>query len=211
MSAQHGDIGIARIKDVLRGDGEDRAAAAAARVAELAEREQLLDVAYASYDSPLGTGYVAATERGIVAVALPNRDPDEFLEKLADGISPRVLELPARLDQARRELDQYFAGSRRRFELDLDWTLVPPGFYGRVLRATAKLPFGATKTYAEVAGEAGNARAYRAAGTALGTNPIPLVVPCHRVLRSGGVLGNYGGGPEMKRFLLEHEGVIRGD
>jgi methylated-DNA-[protein]-cysteine S-methyltransferase len=211
MSAQHGEIDMERIRDVLRGGGEDRSAAAAASVAELAERERLLDVAYASYDSPLGTGYVAATERGIVAVALPNHDEDDFLEKLADGISPRVLELPARLDEARRELDQYFEGGRRRFELELDWALVPPGFYGRVLRVTAKLPFGATATYSEVAREAGNPRAYRAAGTALGTNPIPLVVPCHRVLRSGGVIGNYGGGPEMKRFLLEHEGAIHSE
>jgi methylated-DNA-[protein]-cysteine S-methyltransferase len=145
-----------------------------------------------------------------VGVALPGRSEDAFLAELAGGVSPRVLELPQRLDEARRELDEYFAGRRTRFELPLDWSLVSSGFYGRVLKQTAKLPYGVTATYGEVAAKAGNPRAFRAAGTALATNPIPLVVPCHRVLRSGGVLGNYGGGPEMKRFLLEHEGAIAG-
>ncbi|HEX2127672.1 MAG TPA: methylated-DNA--[protein]-cysteine S-methyltransferase [Solirubrobacterales bacterium] len=203
----------AHTKDIARvlGTGiEDAAADAAQRLVRRAESERLVKVAYAGYDSPLGPGYVAATARGVVGVALPGRSEDAFLTELAEGVSPRVLEAPGRLDEARRELDQYFAGTRTRFELPLDWSLVPPGFYGRVLRQTAKLPYGATSTYGEVAARAGNARAFRAAGTALATNPIPLVVPCHRVLRAGGVLGNYGGGPEMKRFLLEHEGAIAG-
>jgi methylated-DNA-[protein]-cysteine S-methyltransferase len=123
-------------------------------------------------------------------------------------VSPRVLELPRRLDEARGELEQYFDGSRREFELEIDWRLVRRGFYGRVLRNTAKLPFGVTSTYGEIAARSGNPRAYRAAGTALGTNPIPIVVPCHRVLRTGGAIGDYGGGPEMKRGLLELEGAI---
>ena len=186
----------------------EAAEVAVTRVAERAEREGLADVAYAPYDSPLGPGLVAATDRGLVAVALPNRDADDFLTQLAAGVSPRVLELPARLDRARRELDEYFAGRRREFDLGLDWSLVPPGFYGRVLRATARLPYGTTSTYGEMADRAGNPRAYRAAGTALGSNPIPLVVPCHRVLRAGGVLGDYGGGPEMKEFLLRLEGAV---
>jgi methylated-DNA-[protein]-cysteine S-methyltransferase len=191
------------------GTGIDEAAsAAAARLAARAQDEGLAKVAYAGYDSPLGRGYVAATARGVVGVALPGRTEDAFLAELADGVSPRVLELPGRLDQERRELDEYFRGMRTRFELSLDWTLVSPGFYGRVLRQTACLPYGVTSTYGEVAARAGNPRAFRAAGTALATNPIPLVVPCHRVLRAGGVLGNYGGGPEMKRFLLELEGAI---
>jgi methylated-DNA-[protein]-cysteine S-methyltransferase len=186
------------------------AAGAAATVKERAAREGLADVAYASYDSPLGPGQVAATDRGVVAIGLPNRGEDDFLAELSAGISPRILELPERLDQARRELDQYFAGSRREFELELDWALVRGGFYARVLRATAQLPFGATSTYGEVAARAGNPRAYRAAGTALGANPIPIVVPCHRVLRAGGLIGDYGGGPEMKEFLLRLEGAIEG-
>ena len=189
-------------------DLEEAAEVAVTRVAERAEREGLADVAYAPYDSPLGPGLVAATDRGLVAVALPNRDADEFLTQLAAAVSPRVLELPARLDRARRELDEYFAGHRREFDLGLDWSLVPPGFYGRVLRATAKLPYGTTSTYGEMADRAGNPRAYRAAGSALGSNPIPLVVPCHRVLRAGGALGDYGGGPEMKEFLLRLEGAV---
>lgn len=184
------------------------AADAAARLSRRADREGLADVAYATYESPLGTGHVAATERGVVSVGLPNLSLETFLEQIAAGVSPRILELPSRLDAARRELSQYFEGSRREFELELDWRLVRGGFYGRVLRETARLPFGATSTYGEVAARAGNARAYRAAGTALGSNPIPIVVPCHRVLRSGGLIGDYGGGPAMKEFLLRLEGAI---
>lgn len=198
-----------RIAGALGGAGlADEAAAATARLLARADREGLVEVAYASFDSPIGVGHVAATERGLVSVGLPNRATDEWVERLATEISPRVVELPGRLDEALRELDQYFAGDRRRFELELDWRLMPPGFYRKVLRATAKLPFGVTSTYGEIAGRAGNRRAYRAAGTALGSNPIPLVVPCHRVLRAGGVLGHYGGGPEMKEFLLRLEGAI---
>ena len=204
----------AATKDIARvlGTGiEDEAAAAAARLVDRAEDERLVKVAYAGFDSPLGRGYVAATARGVVGVALPGRSEDVFLAELAGGVSPRVLESPGRLDEVRRELDEYFAGRRTRFDLPLDWSLVTPGFYGRVLRQTAKLPYGVTATYGEVAARAGNPRAFRAAGTALATNPIPLVVPCHRVLRAGGVLGNYGGGPEMKRFLLELEGAVSRD
>lgn len=181
---------------------------AADALAVRAEREGLADVAFARYESPLGTGLVAATDRGVVSVALPGREEAEFLEGLAAGISPRLLELPARLDSARRELDEYFMGRRDAFDLELDWRLVRPGFMRRVLSATARLPYGVTASYGDVARSAGNPRAYRAAGTALGENPIPIVVPCHRVLRAGGVLGNYGGGPEMKQWLLELEGAI---
>ena len=190
------------------GDGVEQAAAEAARrFAERAERERLVDIAYTKFDSPLGTGRIAATERGVVSIGLPNFAEPEFLEQLG-RISPRILELPARLDGALRELDQYFEGRRHEFGLELDWGLVRPGFMSRVLHATAKLPYGATASYGEVAAEAGNPRAYRAAGTALGHNPIPIVVPCHRVLRAGGALGDYGGGPEMKAFLLRLEGAL---
>jgi methylated-DNA-[protein]-cysteine S-methyltransferase len=178
------------------------------RLAARANQEGLVDVAYATVDTPLGTGLVAATPKGLVRVALPNERVEKVLAQLTEGVSPRVLEFPARLDEARRELDEYFEGRRDRFELPLDWRLSHPGFYRRVLRATARVPFGEVITYGEAAHRAGNPRAFRAAGTALGSNPIPIVVPCHRVVRAGGEIGNYGGGPRMKRFLLELEGAL---
>jgi methylated-DNA-[protein]-cysteine S-methyltransferase len=178
------------------------------RLAARASEEGLLDVAYATLDTPVGRMVVAATDRGLVRVALPGEDLDHVLEHLADGISPRVLSFPRRVDEARRELEQYFEGKRQRFELPLDWRLSHPGFYRRVLRATARVPFGRVITYSDAARRAGSPRAFRAAGSALGSNPIPIVVPCHRVVRSGGDIGNYGGGPELKRFLLEHEHAL---
>jgi methylated-DNA-[protein]-cysteine S-methyltransferase len=197
------------LRRVLREDLGDAASAAARRLSERADREGLADVAYATYDSPLGTGLVAATDRGLVRIALPNSDIDETIADLAAAVSPRVLELPGRLDRERRELDEYFAGRRTEFDLDLDWRLIGPAFYRRVLRTTLrKLPFGTTASYGEVAAWAGNPRAYRAAGTALAHNPLALVVPCHRVLQAGGKIGSYGGGPEMKEFLLRLEGAI---
>lgn len=181
---------------------------AARRLAERAAGEGAADVAYATLDTPIGTACIAATPRGLVAVNLPNRTVEEFLDDLAHEISPRLVEAPATLDTARRELDEYFRGRREAFDLPLDWRLVPGGFYRKVLRATARLPFGITATYGEIAAKAGNPRAHRAAGTALGSNPIPIVVPCHRIIRTGGDTGNYGGGPEMKRWLLRLEGAI---
>ena len=177
-------------------------------LAAQASEEGLLDVAYATVDSPIGEVVVAATDRGLVRVALPGETLDDVLDHLATGVSPRVLAYPKRLDEARRELDEYFEGRRRDFDLPLDWRLSHPGFYRRVLRATAKVPFGEVITYTDAAKRAGSPRAFRAAGSALGLNPIPIVVPCHRVIRSGGDLGNYGGGPELKRYLLEHEHAI---
>jgi methylated-DNA-[protein]-cysteine S-methyltransferase len=177
-------------------------------LAARASEEGLLDVAYATVETPIGQMVVAATERGLVRVALPSESLDHVLTHLAEGVSPRVLSYPRRVDEARRELDQYFEGRRRRFELSLDWRLIHSGFYRRVLRATAKVPFGKVITYSDAAKRAGSPRAFRAAGTALGSNPIPIVVPCHRVVRSGGDIGNYGGGPELKRFLLEHEHAL---
>jgi methylated-DNA-[protein]-cysteine S-methyltransferase len=178
------------------------------RLATQASEEGLLDVAYASVDTPIGDVVLAATDRGLVRVALPGETLDHVLGHLATGVSPRVLAYPKRLDEARRELDQYFEGRRRDFDLPLDWRLSHPGFYRRVLRATAKVPFGEVITYTDAAKRAGSPRAFRAAGSALGSNPIPIVVPCHRVVRAGGDLGNYGGGPELKRYLLEHEDAL---
>jgi methylated-DNA-[protein]-cysteine S-methyltransferase len=168
----------------------------------------LLDVAYATVDSPLGPLVVAATPRGLVRLAYTgSRDEGEVVEDLAGKLSPRILEAPERLDDVRRELDEYFDGRRVDFEVPIDWSLTH-GFTGKVLRQTARIGYGKTSTYAEVAGRAGSPRAVRAAGNALGSNPIPVVVPCHRVLRTGGALGGYTGGVERKEFLLRLEGVL---
>ena len=172
---------------------------------EAAAAAGLLDVAYATFDSPLGTLLLASTPRGLVRLAYLNGDEAEVLEHLADRLSPRILAAPRRLDEPRRELDEYFEGNRRRFEVPLDWRLTR-GFTRRVLEATARIPYGATATYKQVATEAGNALAFRAAGNALGSNPIPIIVPCHRILHSGGGLGGYTGGLERKRVLLGAEG-----
>lgn len=167
----------------------------------------LADVAYGTMDSPVGDLLVAVTDRGLVRVAFSSEVSDEVLAELASRVSPRVLRLPARTDEVRRELDEYFAGSRRRFDVPLDWSLVR-GFAQGVLRATARVPFGGTTTYRLMAEAAGSPRASRAAGNALGSNPIPIVVPCHRVLHSGGGLGGYAGGLDRKRYLLSLEGTL---
>jgi methylated-DNA-[protein]-cysteine S-methyltransferase len=177
------------------------------RLAARASEEGLLDVAYTTADSPFGTLLLARTPRGLVRVGLPNQDADELLVDLATRVSPRVLEAPAQLDEARRELDLYFAGKLTDFDLPLDWQL-SKDFRRKVLRAIARIPYGQTRSYTQMATSAGNERAVRAAGTACGTNPIPVVVPCHRVLRSGGALGGYGGGLQMKEALLRLEGVL---
>jgi methylated-DNA-[protein]-cysteine S-methyltransferase len=172
-----------------------------------AAEEGLLDVAYTSTDSPFGPLLLAKTPRGLVRIGLPNQDPDELLVDLVERVSPRVLEVQGQLDEARRELDLYFEGKLDRFDLPVDWRL-SGGFRLRALHAIARIPYGETRSYTEIATAAGNERAVRAAGTACGTNPTPLVVPCHRVLRSGGALGGYGGGLPMKQALLELEGVL---
>ena len=177
------------------------------RLAERAGAEGLLDVAYANVDSPFGPLLLAATPRGLVRINLPAYDPEETLEELAAKVSPRVLEAPAKLDEARRELDLYFDGKLTEFGLPIDWQLTG-GFRGKVQHAINRIPYGQTRTYTEMARSAGNERAVRAAGTACGSNPIPVVVPCHRVLRSGGGLGGYGGGLPMKEALLRMEGVL---
>ena len=192
------------LRDALPSDG---ARAAAERFAELAAREGLLDVAYAQVESPLGVLLVARTKRGLVELAYGGEDPDPLLERLSAELSPRVLEAPARLDDVRRELEEYFEGRRTRFDVPIDWSLTR-GFTQRVLRATATVPFGQLASYRDVATTAGNERAVRAAGNALGHNPIPIVVPCHRIIRTGGALGGYTGGLSRKEFLLKLEGVL---
>jgi methylated-DNA-[protein]-cysteine S-methyltransferase len=180
---------------------------AAARLARRIAAEGLADVSYTNADSPFGPLLLAATKRGLVKVAFPEQDVDDVLERLARRLSPRIVEASAPFDDARRELDEYFAGRRREFALPLDWALVGP-FGRRVLHFTAKIPYGGVSSYRQAATAAGSPRGSRAAGNALGANPIPIVVPCHRVLRSGGALGGYGGGIDRKRWLLGLEGAI---
>lgn len=175
------------------------------RLALRARQEGVLDVAYAQVDSPLGPLTVAATDRGLVRVAYPDRTVDSVLEVLSREISPRVLEAPERLDPIRRELDEYFEGALRRFETKIDWSLTSDGFFRKVLRATARIGYGKVLTYGEVAAKAGSPKAVRAAGNGLGSNPMPVVVPCHRVVRTGGGIGGYTGGVERKEFLLALE------
>jgi methylated-DNA-[protein]-cysteine S-methyltransferase len=168
----------------------------------------LLDVAYATLDSPVGKLLVASTPRGLVRLAYVDYAEEEsVLADLAARVSPRVLAAPRKLDEPRRELDQYFAGRRQRFEIPIDWSLTH-GFGRRVLRATAMIPFGSVSSYKQVAAQAGSPRGSRAAGNALGSNPIPIIVPCHRVLHAGGGLGGYTGGLERKRLLLGVEGAL---
>jgi methylated-DNA-[protein]-cysteine S-methyltransferase len=176
-------------------------------LARRAAAEGALDVAYATYDSPLGPLTVVVTPRGLVRLNYPGETLERQLEELAIRISPRILRAPERTDDVRRQLDDYFEGRARDVHLAIDWRLVR-GFAGEVLRATARIPFGAVSSYGEIATQAGSPRAYRAAGNALGSNPIPIVVPCHRVLHAGGGLGGYTGGLDRKRFLLALEGVL---
>ncbi len=184
-----------------------QAVAAAGRVSERAAEAGFADISYAPVDSPFGTLHAARTKRGLVRVAFPEESVESVLAGLARELSPRIVESQRSLDPVKRELDEYFAGRRRAFEVKLDWALIGP-FGRRVLRMTAAIPYGGHLSYAEVAAEAGSPRGARAAGNALGANPIPIVIPCHRVLRSGGALGGYGGGLDRKRYLLELEGAL---
>ncbi len=185
----------------------DEAIAAARRVSERAAAEGFADISYAPVDSPFGTLHAATTRRGLVRIAFPEESVESVLERLARGLSPRIVQAPTSLDLLKRELEEYFAGRRRAFDVPLDWSLIGP-FGRRVLEMTAAIPYGGHLSYAEIAAEAGSPRGARAAGNALGANPIPIVIPCHRVLRSGGMLGGYGGGPDRKRWLLELEGAL---
>jgi methylated-DNA-[protein]-cysteine S-methyltransferase len=183
-------------------------AGALERFAERATGEGLADVAYTHHDTPVGELLLAATPRGVVRISYLDWFPeDDTLADLARRVSPRVLEAPARLDEVRRELDEYFDGERRRFDLKVDRALLGP-FARKVLGRTARIPYGKVSTYSEVAAAAGSPRASRAAGNALARNPIPIVIPCHRVLRTGGGMGGYAGGLDRKARLLALEGAI---
>jgi methylated-DNA-[protein]-cysteine S-methyltransferase len=195
------------LERALRDVGPVDAATAQERFVRRAVQDGLADVAYAPVDSPVGELVAAVTPRGLVRLAYEDGRRDAVLAELAARVSPRVIEAPARVDDVRRQLDEYFAGRRHAFDLGIDWTLTH-GFTRRVLQATARIPFGELATYRLVAEGAGNAAAVRAAGNALGANPTPIVVPCHRIVRTGGALGGYTGGVERKRFLLTLEGAL---
>jgi methylated-DNA-[protein]-cysteine S-methyltransferase len=174
------------------------------RLGIAAEAAGLLDVAYTTVDSPVGPLLLAATQHGLVRVAYGVEDHDRVLDTLSHRISPRVLRAPRRLDAAARELDEYFGGRRRVFDLPLDLSL-STGFRQLVQRYLPGIGYGQTRTYGQVAELVGNPRAVRAVGTACATNPLPVVVPCHRVLRADGAVGGYIGGSDTKKALLRLE------
>jgi methylated-DNA-[protein]-cysteine S-methyltransferase len=176
------------------------------RLATAAQAEGILDLAYRTVDSPVGPLLLAATDIGLVRVAYSREDHDTVLQTLADRISPRILHAPTRLDPAARELEEYFAGTRQTFDLALDWRL-SAGFRASVLHRLPDIGYGHTASYATVATMAGSPKAVRAVGTACATNPLPVVIPCHRVVRSDGSMGGYLGGVEAKRTLLTLEDV----
>jgi methylated-DNA-[protein]-cysteine S-methyltransferase len=195
-------------------DEDHRLGALHTRLASEAGDRGLLDVAYRTLASPVGELLLAATERGLVRVAYLNAGEgagagvasgrDAILAELSRKVSPRVLAAPARLDRVARELEEYFSGERRSFDLALDLRLTR-GFRREVVRRLPDIGFGATASYAQAAASAGSPRAVRAAGTACALNPLPIVLPCHRVVRDGGGTGRYAGGPQAKRLLLDLE------
>lgn len=175
---------------------EDRAAA-----------KGLVDVALATMDSPIGELLVAVTSKGLVTVAFDDDDRDRVLTRLSREVSPRVMEAAAPTDGARRELEEYFRGQRHRFELHIDRRLIGP-FAGKVLRATSRVGFGELATYGDIAARIERPQAARAVGRALGSNPIPIVLPCHRIVGANGSLTGYGGGMARKETLLRLEGSL---
>lgn len=184
------------------------AAAAAARFAVNARALSAADVSYATVDSPVGRLVAVRTARGLAMLAYEDHHGglDEVLDTVAARLSPRVLEVPSRLDDVRRQLDEYFGKSRTAFDVELDWALTSK-FTRRILDATCGVPFGTTATYGAMATAAGNPQASRAAGRALGSNPIPIVVPCHRIVGTSGKLTGYTGGMHRKVALLTLEGI----
>ena len=200
-----------RIAELATNSGRPEASdAAAERFLARALDEGPVDIAYDVLDSPLGPLMAAATPAGLVKLSyLANSSEERELERLAERLSPRVLRGSGRVEPVRRQLGEYFEGRRRDFELETDWSLIGP-FARKVLERTAAIPYGSLSTYGEVAAAAGSPRGARAAGNALGSNPIPIVIPCHRVLRVGGALGGYGGGVDRKERLLRLERETEG-
>jgi methylated-DNA-[protein]-cysteine S-methyltransferase len=204
---------VNKIETELRGGPPTETAALDEALAEFrrrADREGLVEVAWTEVDTPVGGMLLASTDRGLVRVALSKKEEDEFLEDLAENVSPRVVEHPKKLDPIRRQFDEYFEGHRTSFDVTVDFQL-SHGFRRTVLETLhAEIPFGQVTSYGELAARVGHPRASRAVGTAMATNPVPIVVPCHRVLRAGGALGGYGGGLDMKLHLLRLEGALLG-
>jgi methylated-DNA-[protein]-cysteine S-methyltransferase len=188
-------------------DDQARLGTLRVRLAEDAHAAGLVDVAYRTVDSPIGSLLVAATDAGLLRIAFASEDHAKVLDDLARSVGARVLRDERRLDAASRELDDYFGGRRREFTVAVDLR-VSGDFRRAVLDVLRTIPYGTTFSYADVATRAGNARAVRAAGSACAANPIPIVVPCHRVVRSDGVIGNYLGGTATKRWLLDAEGAL---
>jgi methylated-DNA-[protein]-cysteine S-methyltransferase len=190
--------------DALGGDDADTLARLHRRLERDAEHSDLLDVGYRTLDTPLGSLLLAATPAGLVRVAYASEDHDAVLASLAEKVSPRILRAPARLDGAAREIDEYFTGGRTQFDLPLDLRLAD-GFRRQVIEHLSEIGYGHRESYAAVAAAIGRPRAVRAVGTACARNPLPLVIPCHRVIRADGSLGQYVGGADAKRTLLTLE------
>ena len=197
------DDTVSRLHDLAAADSESLSALHG-RLEAAAQGEDLLDVAYRTLDTAVGSLLLAATPRGLVRVAFAVQGHDAALEALADRVSPRILQAPRRLDTAAREIEEYLSGIRRSFDLPLDFAL-SQGFRRTVQQHLPTIGYGRTHSYTEVAQEVGNPKAVRAVGSACATNPLPLVVPCHRVLPASGAVGRYAGGPEAKATLLALE------
>jgi methylated-DNA-[protein]-cysteine S-methyltransferase len=198
-----GEPGVSALLGITApGDGELRRLHD--RLVTAAAEDGILDIGYTTIDSPVGPLLLAATSKGLVRVAYQSEDHDRVLSTLASRISPRILRDPKRLDAAAREIGEYFAGRRTVFDLPLDFSL-SHGFRQVVQQQLAQIGYGKTRSYGQVAAMVGNPKAVRAVGTACATNPVPIVVPCHRVVRADGTLGGYAGGPEAKSTLLTLE------
>lgn len=189
-------------------DVDEASRRAAEALVARARRGGLVDVSYSTVETPIGTLLLASTRRGLIRVAFPEEELDAVLQELAERVSPRVLEDRSGMDGVRREVDGYLGGRVRAFASPIDWRMAGPGFSRRVLEETARIPYGSASTYAEIARRAGSPRAARAAGNALHDNPLPIVVPCHRVVPSGGGVGRYGGAEWRKEWLLRLEGWL---
>lgn len=204
MTIHHDDPGLSEILAPLEPADPAVMQRLHDRLTAAAAEQHTLDIAYRTVDSPVGKLLLAATERGIVRVAFEVENHDAVLQLLAEKLSPRILFSPDRLDPAARELDEYFAGTRHEFHLPVDFSL-SRGFRLNVLEHLPRIPYGHTESYAQVALATGSPRAVRAVGTACATNPLPVILPCHRVVKSDGSFGNYLGGTEAKRALLALE------
>ena len=194
----------ARLFDALTVADEEANARLHARLVAAAERDGVLDVAYRTIATPVGELLLAVTEQGLVRVAYPSQGHDAVLASLAQTVSPRILRAPGRLDRVSAQLDEYFAGQRTAFDLPVDFRLAA-GFRRAVLDHLPVIPYGHTESYAQVATAVGSPKAVRAVGTACAKNPVPIVVPCHRVVRSDGTAGGYAGGTDAKDALLALE------